>query len=169
MKKEILFLSILLFSNWCCAQNDSIEEAEHDKFKFSSGVGLVISKQNSAFPIYSAEVFKSFNYNIAVGAGIDIYGKTNNRNENMPSLNFYALYNPYLFINNKSQFFEFFIGPGLEVHIFSVNALALIRADFNINKNFSVGTSFKQPFFSNNYESDLTYHIFKINFSYNLF
>jgi hypothetical protein len=176
MKVKILLIFILFICTSCYAQKDTSIKSNKDtlrfnpaKNKFSLGIGKVITKQNGSFSIYTVEFFKTFNDKMGLGAGLDIYGPVNQSNPgSSPSLNFYFFYNPYILIN-KNKIAEFYLGPGIEVGYTTIQALALVRVDFDISKDFSLGISLKQPLFYNDQESYLTYHILKFNLSINSF
>lgn len=148
---------------------DTLSKNEVGKNKFSLGIGLLTTKQNGNLGNLSADFLKTFNDNMAIGIGLDVYGKINEAEGYPYSLNIYGLLNPYLTKKNKKKFAELYYGAGLEINFTYVRLLALIRIDFDITKRFSIGMSIKQPIFYNDQENFFTYHIFKLNFSINSF
>jgi hypothetical protein len=150
-------------------ENDTLNSAKRGKIKLSLGAGLVTTSKSGNFPVYTGEILKTFNDNMCLAVGLDVYGAINGvGGSTLPYLNFYTLYNPYLTVK-KQKMAEFYLGPGLEISTSRVRALILLRADYDITDKFSIGVSLKQPVFYNDSESILTYHIFKINLSHNIY
>jgi len=137
-----------------------------DLNKILISIGLGISKYDKSSALYSLESIAFATENFSFGLGLDFYRILidNSSSIKARAFNVFALYYHTLFSKNP-KFANFFLGGGL-TFIKGVAFIGILRLDFNLNKNLSIGSEYKQPVFFGTDFSAPPLMLFNITVSY---
>jgi len=114
-----------------------------EKLQFSLGLGIATYDKSSF--LFSLESYAFFSEFFSISLGIDVYRILINRRSDVKAKSFNVLdvYSLPLF---DSKLVNFVLGGGVALNQ-GFSLIGMLKLDFNLNKNISVGPEYKQPIF----------------------